>query len=133
MTNYNTLLKKSEKRWLWTVISRKTRKIIAFFIGDHRLESCKKLWENIPYQFRFQQSFSDFWAAYNYIFEQTQQHQLVGKESGQTNHMERWNNTIRQWTSRLTRKTLAFSKLDFFNELVIRLFIIKYNEWKTVE
>ncbi len=117
---------------MWTVISRKTRKIIAFFIGDHSLDSCKRLWKRIPHQFRFQHSFSDFWAAYNYIFEQTQQHQLVGKDSGQTNHMERWNNTIRQWVGRLTRKTLSFSKLDFFNELVIRLFIIRYNNYKTV-
>jgi IS1 family transposase len=114
------------------VISRKTRKIIAFFIGDHSLASCIKLWENIPQKFRQQKSFSDFWAAYNFITEQTQQHELVGKETGQTNHMERWNNTIRQWVGRLTRKTLSFSKTDFFNELVIRLFIIRYNKWKTV-
>jgi IS1 family transposase len=96
------------------------------------LASCIKLWENIPQQFRQQKSFSDFWAAYNFITEQTQQHELVGKETGQTNHMERWNNTIRQWVGRLTRKTLSFSKTDFFNELVIRLFIIRYNKWKTV-
>jgi len=44
------------------------RKIIAFFIGDHSLESCKKLWESIPQQFRNQQIFSDFWSAYNFIF-----------------------------------------------------------------
>ncbi len=124
--------KKDQKRWLWTVISRQTRKIIAFFIGDHSLASCQQLWQRIDERFRYQQSFSDFWQAYNFIFEQTGQHQLVGKESGQTNHMERWNNTIRQWVGRLTRKTLAFSKSDMFNELVIRLFIVKYNKTKSV-
>jgi len=70
--------------------------------------------------------------AYNFIYQKTGQHQKVGKESGQTNHMERWNNTIRQWLGRLTRKTLSFSKSDFFNELVIRLFIVRYNLSKSV-
>ena len=53
--------------------------------------------------------------------EQTQQHELVGKETGQTNHMERWNNTIRQWVGRLTRKTLSFSKTDFDNKFIPRI------------
>ena len=70
--------------------------------------------------------------AYNFIYHQTGKHQKVGKESGQTNHMERWNNTIRQWLGRLTRKTLSFSKSDFYNELVIRLFIVRYNISKSV-
>jgi IS1 family transposase len=46
--------------------------------------------------------------------------------------MERWNNTIRQWMGRLTRKTLSFSKSDFYNEVVIRLFIVRYNLSKSV-
>ncbi len=77
------------------------------------MESCKILWQRIPERLRCQTSFSDFWEAYNFIYQQTGQHQKVGKESGQTNHMERWNNTIRQWMGRLTRKTLSFSKSDF--------------------
>jgi insertion element IS1 protein InsB len=37
-------------------------------------------------------------------------YRAVGKESGKTNHVERFNNTLRQRVSRLVRKTLAFSK-----------------------
>lgn len=37
-------------------------------------------------------------------------HRAVGKESGETNHIERYNNTLRQRCSRLVRKTLSFSK-----------------------
>jgi IS1 family transposase len=114
------------------VISRKTRKIIAYYIGDHRMESCKKLWARIPERFGYQTSFSDFWEAYNFNYQQTRQHQKVGKDSRQTNHMERWNNTSRQWVGRLTRKNLSFSKSDFFHELVIRLFNIRYNLSKSV-
>jgi IS1 family transposase len=96
------------------------------------MESCKMLWQRLPERFRCQTSFSDFWEAYNFIYQQTGQHQKAGKESGQTNHMERWNNTIRQWMGRLTRKTLSFSKSDLYNELVIHLFIVRYNLSKSV-
>jgi IS1 family transposase len=96
------------------------------------MESCKILWQRIPERFRYQTSLTDFWEAYNFIYQQTGQQQKVGKDSRQTNHMERWNNTIRQWLGRLTRKTLSFSKSDFYNELVIHLFIVRYNISKSV-
>jgi len=35
---------------------------------------------------------------------------VVGKERGQTSHIERFNNTLRQRYCRLVRKTLSFSK-----------------------
>jgi len=37
-------------------------------------------------------------------------HKAVGKETGETNHIERFNNTMRQRISRLVRSTLSFSK-----------------------
>jgi insertion element IS1 protein InsB len=54
-------------------------------------------------------SYSDYYASYNKVI-QTGKHQLIGKETGLTNHVERWNNTLRQHISRLVRKTLSFSK-----------------------
>ena len=79
-----------------SVISRKTRKIIAYYIGDHSMESCKMLWQRIPERFRYQTSFSDFWEAYNFIYQQTGQHQKVGKDAGQTNHMGLYPNRLMQ-------------------------------------
>jgi IS1 family transposase len=40
---YVILLKKKNKRWLWTAISRKIRKIVAYYIGDRSEKSCKEL------------------------------------------------------------------------------------------
>ena len=54
-------------------------------------------------------------------------HQSVGKESGETAHMERLYNTLRQWLGRYTRKTLSFSKTDFHHLMVTRWFIIHHN------
>ena len=40
----------------------------------------------------------------------SKRHRITEKGSGETNHIERLNNTLRQRVSRLVRKTLAFSK-----------------------
>ncbi len=56
----------------------------------------------------------------------------VGKETGQTAHVERWNNTLRQRVGRFVRKTLSFSKSDTFHEIVLRLFIFRYNQQRRV-
>jgi hypothetical protein len=39
-----------------------------------------------------------------------EQHTAVGKETGETARVERWNNTLRQRLARLVRMTLSFSK-----------------------
>jgi insertion element IS1 protein InsB len=38
-------LKKVNKRWLWTVMCRRTRQIIAFIIGDRSEKTCRRLEE----------------------------------------------------------------------------------------
>ena len=55
-------------------------------------------------------------------------HQSVGKDSGETNHIERWFNTLRQRLARFVRKTLSFSKLGRFHEAVLCLFVHHYNQ-----
>lgn len=105
---------------------RRTRQIVAFVIGDRSEATCRLLWQAIPETYKHCQTYSDFWEAYAHVFPE-ETHQSVGKESGQTNHMERWNNTLRQWNARYVRKTLAFSKTDFFHDLVTKLFIVRYN------
>ena len=105
---------------------RRMRQIIAFVIGDRSEQTCHPLWDRIPDPYRQCHSFSDFWEAYALVFPE-ETHRCVGKESGETNHMERWNNTLRQSNARYVRKTLSFSKSDYYHELVTRLFIIRYN------
>ena len=123
---WSFVLKKANPRWLWTVLCRRTRQIVAFVIGDRSDETCEKLWHQIPEAYQACHSYSDFWSAYNKVLPKDTHHS-VGKESGQTNHMERWNNTLRQRNGRYVRKTLSFSKSDYYHELVTRIFIIKHN------
>ncbi len=117
---------KDNQRWVWIALCRRTRQIVAFFVGDRSEASCRELLNRIPKAYRGCHTFSDFWDAYQKVFA-TGKHHSVGKDSGETAHVERWNLTLRQRIARFVRKTLSFSKLDFFHELVLRMFIITYN------
>lgn len=111
------VLKKANQRWVWVALCRRTRQIVAYFIGDRTATSCLQLWRRIPRAYTRCHSFSDFWDAYQRVFA-TDRHQSVGKDSGETNHIERWFNTFRQRLARLVRKTLSFSKSDRFHEFL---------------
>lgn len=117
---------KGRKRWLWVALCRRTRQVVAYVIGDRSSRTCRKLWQRIPAQYRACPSYSDFWHAYEQLLS-TGQHQIVGKDSGQTAHVERWNCTLRQRLARYVRKTLSFSKSDKFHHLVTKWFIFDYN------
>jgi len=56
-----------------------------------------------------------------------EQHEAVGKEEGETSHVERWINTLRQRLSRFVRKTLSFSKSRQMHRCCLKLFIYRYN------
>ena len=123
---WSFVFKKDAKRWLWLALCRRTRQIVAFVIGDRSDATCRRLWNKIPDAYRTCHSFSDFWAAYQKVFA-TATHQAVGKESGETAHIERWNNTLRQRLGRFVRKTLSFSKSDVAHNIVVKWFIAEYN------
>ena len=110
---------------IWIALCRENKQIVSFFIGDGSMESCKRMWRKLPYDYLKCNSFSDFWRAYNCIPDAT--HQQVGKETGETAHVERLNNTIRQRFSRLVRKTLSFSKKEYMLNLHFKLWAYFYN------
>ena len=123
---WSFVLKKERKRWVWLALCRSTRQVVAYFIGDRSEQSCRKLWERVPEAYRGGYCYSDFWKAYQEVIPE-ERHEAVGKESGQTAHIERWNNTLRQRLSRFVRKSLSFSKSDRMHEICLRLFLHRYN------
>lgn len=114
------------KRWLWTAQCRRTRQIVAYAIGDRSETTAKKLWKAIPLAYRGCPVYTDEYNVYPLIVPAAQHHP-VPKGSGQTNHQERWYNTLRQWIGRYTRKSLSFSKEDRYHALVTHCFIIQHN------
>ena len=118
---------KGNEYWVWLAIDRKTREIVSCYIGDRSRKSAQKLWESLPPVYRqCAVAYTDFWEAYKTVIPDSR-HRPVPKSSGETNHIERLNNTLRQRISRLVRKTLSFSK-ELDNHIgAIWYFIHHYN------
>ncbi len=76
--------------------------------GDRSRQSAKKLWASLPGVYRqCAVAYTDFWESYKTVIP-SKRHRAVGKETGQTNQVERLNNTCRQRISRLVRESLSF-------------------------
>lgn len=88
------------------------------------------LWEAIPEAYRAEHCYTDFCAVYQAVIPK-EQHTAVGKETGETAHIERWNNTLRQRLARFVRKTLFFSKSLVMHDVCLRLFLHCYNLERT--
>jgi insertion element IS1 protein InsB len=98
---------------------------VAYAVGDRSKRTCQRLWEAIAEGYRQGHCFSDALAAYAAIPQE--QHTAVGKERGETAHVERWNNTLRQRLARFVRMTLSFSKSVVMQEACLLLFLHRYN------
>ena len=102
--------RKANKQWIWLAMDATTRQIIAFHVGDRSRESAKALWVNIPLVYREQATFhTDQYDAYTGVIP-AERHKAITKKARKTNHIERFNNTLRQRVSRLVCETLSFSK-----------------------
>jgi IS1 family transposase len=99
---------------------------VAYAIGDRDATTCRKLWNALPEGYRQGMCYSDFWEAYATVLPD-EHHTAVGKETGETAHIERFNHTIRQRLARFVRKTLSFSKSVEMHEICLRLFLYRYN------
>ena len=117
---------KDFKRWIWIALCRRTRQVVSYFVGDRGINSCREFWDWVPKNYKKSFTFSDFWEAYAGVIDNGK-HQMVGKETGETAHVERWNCTLRQRIGRFVRKTLSFSKSDEMHQLYLKLFIYNYN------
>ena len=96
--------------------------MVAYVIGDWSSKTLKRLVRKIPSDYLKCQSYSDLWKSYC-ILESKGNHIFVTKDSGETNHIELWNSTLRQGVSRYVHKSLAFSKLVKFHHLMTKLYI----------
>jgi insertion element IS1 protein InsB len=119
--------KKANKPWLWMAMDAKTRQVIAFHVGDRSRDSAKELWAKIPLGYREQAIFhTDQYDAYTGVIP-AERHQAITKHARKTNHIERFNHTLRQRVSRLVRETLSFSKKLAYHIGAMKYFICHDN------
>jgi insertion element IS1 protein InsB len=118
---------KATKQWIWIAIDATTRQVIAFHVGDRSRKSAKRLWAKIPEAYRQHATFyTDQYIVYAGVIPAVQ-HRAINKLARKTNHIERFNNTLRQRVSRLVREALSFSKKLANHIGAIKLFICHYN------
>ena len=119
--------KKTNRHWVWIAMDASTRQVIAFHVGDRSQASADRLWANLPAAYREQAIFyTDQYAVYAGVIPPTR-HRAISKQARMTNHVERFNCTLRQRVSRLVRSTLSFSKKLTNHVGAIRYFICHYN------
>jgi len=123
---WSFVLKKAHDFWMWIALCRKTRQVVAYAVGDRSKRTGQRLWEAIPQGYRQGHCETSFWAAYAAVIPE-EQHTAVGKETGETAHVERWNNTLRQRLARFVRMTLSFSKSVVMHEACLLLFLHRCN------
>jgi insertion element IS1 protein InsB len=82
----------------------KTRQIIALHVGDRSRQSARRLWAKIPEAYRQQATFyTDQYVVYEGVIPAAR-HKAINKLARKTNHVERFNHTLRQRVSRLVRE-----------------------------
>lgn len=115
------------KQWIWLALNPWNRQIVAFHVGGRGEKDAAIFYDTIPQVFRQSASFfTDYWKAYACVIPE-EKHFAVGKDSGLTAYIERFNGTLRQRASRLVRKALSFSKSITKHIGAIKYFICHYN------
>ncbi|BCM88532.1 hypothetical protein IAD21_00365 [Abditibacteriota bacterium] len=104
---------------------KRTRQIIAWMPGERDIVTARDVWAKVPKDYKECLCFADGLEAYAHVIPSEQLHQHTKNQH--TNHLERFNATLRGRVGRLVRKTLSFSKSYFFHITHIFLFIHQYN------
>jgi insertion element IS1 protein InsB len=108
--------------YLWIAVSRLTRQVIGFWIGNRSFKCLCQFWFSLPAAYRKKLVYTDFYEAYAKLFS-AWQHRPCGKGSGKTSLVEGLNNKWRNRVSGLVRKTVCVRYLD---DLQSRLWIVMY-------
>ena len=113
--------KKAEPRWLWHAIDHQSGTVLAYVFGRRKDEVFLQLKELLD-PFGIRRFYTDGWGAYERHLDGGK-HQ-VGKEH--TQKIESKHINLRTRIKRLTRRTICLSKTTTIHDLVIGLFINRY-------
>jgi insertion element IS1 protein InsB len=112
---------KANPRWLWHAIDHHTGKVLAYVFGRRKDTVFLRL-QQLLAPFGITKFYTDGWGAYERHIE-AEKHQ-VGKEH--TQKIESKHINLRTRIKRLVRRTICFSKTAQMHDLVIGLFINRY-------
>jgi len=118
---WSYVARKSNPRWLWHAIDHHTGKVLAYVFGRRKDDVFLKL-KQLLEPFGITTFYTDGWGAYERHIE-AEKHQ-VGKEN--TQKIESKHINLRTRIKRLVRRTICFSKTEQMHDLVIGLFVNRY-------
>jgi insertion element IS1 protein InsB len=113
--------KKREPPWLWHAIDHRSGHVLAYVLGRRKDEVFLKL-KALLEPFGIIQYYTDYWGAYTRHLD-ADEHQ-AGKRN--TQQIERKHLTLRTRIKRLVRKTICFSRSIQMHDIVIGLFVNRY-------
>ena len=112
---------KDQQRWLWHAIDHRTSKVLAYVFGSRKDVVFLEL-QKLLAPFGINRFLSDDWGAYSRHIDPAQH--IIGKRN--TQKIERKHLTLRTRIKRLVRKTICFSKSIQMHDIVIGLFINRF-------
>lgn len=112
---------KQQQGWLWHAIDHATGAVLAYVLSDHKDQAFLAL-QALLDPFGIMQFYTDDWGADERHLDPALQ--PVGKRN--TQKIERKHLTLRTRIKRLARKTICFSKSIWMHDIVIGLFINRY-------
>jgi len=118
---WSFVARESNPRWLWHAIDHRTGKVLAYVFGRRKDDVFLKLKELLE-PFGITKYYTDGWGAYERHID-VEKHQ-VGKEN--TQKIESKHINLRTRIKRLVRRTICFSKTEQMHDLVIGLFVNRY-------
>ena len=114
---------KNNPVWIWLALETKSGRIVSIAFGDRSEQMAQQIYDRLhSYYQKHGIFFTDAWKSYPVL--PVDQPFAVNRS---TNHMERFNATLRQRCSKLVRKTLSFSKSFTMHQHRILHFINQYN------
>lgn len=113
--------KKANQRWLWHAIDHTSGKVLAYVFGNHKDEVFLQL-KALLNPFGITRFYTDDWGAYERHLEASKHE--VGKQN--TQKIENKHLNLRTRIKRLARRTICFSKTIYMHDIVIGLFINRY-------
>lgn len=113
--------KKQEPRWLWHAIDHSTGAVLAYVFGRRKDEVFVQL-KQLLEPFGITRYYTDSWGTYQRHLDP--EVHCPGKLH--TQQIERKHLTFRTRIKRLVRKTICFSKSLALHDIVIGLFINRY-------
>jgi insertion element IS1 protein InsB len=113
--------KKREPRWLWHAIDHRSGHVLAYVLGRRKDEVFLQL-KGLLEPFGITKYYTDYWGAYTRHLD-ADAHQ-PGKRN--TQQIERKHLTLRTRIKRLMRKTICFSRSTQMHDIVIGLFVNRY-------